>query len=189
MSDRKLLPGKFVWFEHVSKNPKQAQDFYANVLGWKVKSFAMSNIAYEMILTGDTWDTMIGGYAAAEGDRVPSHWIATVSVEDVDAAAKAAIANGGKVLDGPSDLPGVGRRARIADTQGAEPGLLTGAKGDKPDAPATSGDCSGTSCTPPSRRRRSRSTRRSSGSPTTRWTWAPAGSTTSCPGMASTAAV
>ena len=138
MSDRKLLPGKFVWFEHVSKDAKKAQDFHGEVLGWKVKPFPMGDVAYEMILTGDTWDTMIGGYAA-EGNHRTSHWIATVSVEDVDAAANAAVANGGKVLDAPSDLPGVGRRARIADPQGAELGLLTDARGNKPDAPATNG--------------------------------------------------
>jgi hypothetical protein len=139
MSDRKLLPGKFVWFEHVSRNAKQAQEFYGEVLGWKVKTFPMGNAGYEMILTGDTWDTMIGGYAAPEGDRKASHWVATVSVEDVDAATSAAAANGGKVLDVPSDLPGIGRRARIADPQGAELGLLTDARGDKSDAPAMFG--------------------------------------------------
>ena len=139
MSDRKLLPGKFVWFEHVSKDAKKAQEFYGEVLGWKVKPFPMGDVAYQMILTGDTWETMIGGYAAAEGNHKPAHWIATVSVKDVDAAANAAVANGGKVLDAPSDLPGVGRKARIADPQGAELGLLTDARGDKPDAPATSG--------------------------------------------------
>jgi uncharacterized protein len=90
-----------------------------------------------MILTGDTWDTMIGGYAAADGDGKLSHWIATVSVEDVDAAVNAAVANGGKVLEVPSDLPGVGRRACIADSQGAELGLLRDARGDKPDATTT----------------------------------------------------
>ena len=139
MSDRKLLPGKFVWFEHVSRDAKKAQEFYGEVLGWKVKAFPTGDVAYEMILTGDTWDTMIGGYAAPEGDRKPSHWIATVSVEDIDAAANAAVANGGKVLDAPSDLPGVGRKARIADPQGAELGLLMDARGDKADTPATSG--------------------------------------------------
>ena len=139
MSDRKLLPGKFVWFEHVSKDARKAQEFYGQVLGWKVKRFPMGDVAYEMILTGDAWDTMIGGYVAVEGSREPSRWIATVSVEDVDAAAKAAVANGGKVLDAPSDLPGVGRKARIADPQGAELGLLTDARGDKPDAPASCG--------------------------------------------------
>lgn len=139
MSDRKLLPGKFVWFEHVSRNAKKAQEFYGKVLGWNVKSFPMGEVGYEMILTGDAWDTMIGGYTAPGDDRRPSHWVATVSVEDVDATTEAAVANGGKVLDVPADLPGVGRRARIADPQGAELGLLTDARGDKPDAPVTSG--------------------------------------------------
>ena len=134
MADRKLLPGKFVWFEHVSRNPKNAQDFYAEVLGWKVKPFPMGDIAYEMILTGDTWDSMIGGYVAAQSDRERSRWIGTVSVEDVGAATKAAAANGGTILEAPSDLAGVGRRARIADPQGAELGLLTDERGDKPDA-------------------------------------------------------
>lgn len=115
MSDRKLLPGKFVWFEHASRDAKRAQEFYGEVLAWRVKPFPMGDVAYEMILIGDTWDTMIGGYAAPGGDLKPSRWIATVSVEDVDAAAKAAVTNGGEVLDAPSDLPGVGRRARIAD--------------------------------------------------------------------------
>src|SRR5436305_4299544 len=80
---------------------------------------------------------MMGGYAATDGDRKPSHWIATVSVEDVDAAASAAVANGGRVIEVPADLPGVGRRARIADPQGAELGLLTDARGDKPDTLTT----------------------------------------------------
>jgi hypothetical protein len=139
MSDRKLLPGKFVWFEHVSKDSKKAQEFYRNVLGWNAKPFPMGEATYEMILTGDTWDTMIGGYTPPETDCKPSHWIATVSVMDADAAANFAAANGGKVLDAPSEIPSVGRRARIADPQGAELGLLTAARGDKADAPATSG--------------------------------------------------
>jgi predicted enzyme related to lactoylglutathione lyase len=138
MSDRKVLLGKFVWFEHVSHEIKKAQGFYAESLGWKTKLFPMGDVAYEMILTGDTWDTMIGGYAASE-DGNPTRWIATVSVADVDAAVNLAVANGGKVLDAPSDLPGVGRRARIGDPQGAELGLLRDARGDKPDAPAPSG--------------------------------------------------
>src|SRR5215813_4002875 len=85
MSDRKLLPGKFVWFEHISPNTKKAQEFYGEVLGWNVKPFPMGDTPYEMILTGDAWDTMIGGYRT-NGNGGPAHWIATVSVADVDAA-------------------------------------------------------------------------------------------------------
>jgi hypothetical protein len=131
MTDRTLLPGKFVWFEHVSSDAKKAQSFYGEVLGWKVKPFPMGSFTYEMIFAGETTDTMLGGYAPPKGQ--PAHWIAYVSVEDVDAAVKAATANGGKVVEPPQDVPGVGRRARIADPQGAELALLRSATGDKPD--------------------------------------------------------
>jgi uncharacterized protein len=136
MTDRKLLPGKFVWFELVSKEAKKAQAFYGEVLGWRVVPFPMGQSTYEMIYVGDT---MIGGYAAPKSDRQPSHWISYVSVEDVDATAKAATAAGGKVLDAPFDIPGVGRTARIADPQGAELCLLRNTMGDLADAPAPHG--------------------------------------------------
>lgn len=139
MPDRKLPPGKFVWFEHVSNDAKRAQAFYGEVLGWKVKPFPMGDFAIEMILTGEAWDTMIGSYTALQRAGEPSHWLSTVSVEDIDTSARAAAANGGKVLESPAELPDVGRKARIADQQGAEIGLLTDARGDKPDVPARSG--------------------------------------------------
>ncbi len=136
MSDRKPLPGKFVWFELVSNDAKKAQLFYGDVLGWKTQAFPMGDFTYEMILTGDTADTMIGGYAPSKNERQPSHWISYVSVEDVDATVKAAVANGGKVVEAPFDLPGVGRKAGIADPQGAELHLLKNTAGDRPDVPA-----------------------------------------------------
>ena len=136
MSDRKQVPGKFVWFELVSKDPKKAQAFYGEVLGWKVQAFPMGDQTYEMITAGDT---MIGGYAAPRSDRQPSHWISYVSVEDVDAAVKAAAANGGKVVDAPNQIPGVGRTARIADPQGAEICPFKNATGDPADEDASQG--------------------------------------------------
>jgi hypothetical protein len=42
MADRELLPGKFVWFEHVSTGAKKAQAFYGEVFGWKVAPFPMA---------------------------------------------------------------------------------------------------------------------------------------------------
>jgi predicted enzyme related to lactoylglutathione lyase len=139
MANDKLLPGKFVWFELVSRDAKKAQAFYGEVLGWKVRPFPMGEAAYEMIYAGDT---MIGGYAAPKSDRQPSHWISYVSVEDVDAAAKAATANGGKVVEAPFDIPEVGRTARIADPQGAELCVFKNVTGDPDDAlPPRGGWC------------------------------------------------
>src|SRR5262249_21112697 len=134
MADRQPLPGKFVWFELVARDPKKAQAFYGEVLGWKVQGFPMGPTTYDMIFNGDT---MIGGYATPKSDRQASHWISYVSVEDVDAAVKGASANGGTVVDAPYEIPGVGRAARIADPQGAELCPFKNATGDPPDAPAT----------------------------------------------------
>src|SRR5262249_3798264 len=130
MTDRKLLPGKFVWFEHVSKEAKKAQTFYGAVLGWTVQPFPMGPVTYEMIHAGDT---MLGGYAAPKDDRSPSHWIAYVSVGDGDPAAKTTTANGGKIVEAPHDIPSVGRAVRIADPHGAEICLFTNASGDPAD--------------------------------------------------------
>lgn len=145
MSHGTLLPGKFVWFELVSRDARKAQAFYGEVLGWKVEPFPMGDLTYEMILAGDTLDTMIGGYAVPSG-RQPSHWISYLSVEDVDATAMAAATKGGRLVQAPFDVPGVGRRARIADPQGAELCLFKSATGDPPDAPSSPAGWSGRWC-------------------------------------------
>jgi predicted enzyme related to lactoylglutathione lyase len=131
---RPSRPGKFVWFEHLSADPKKAQEFYARVLDWKHE--AWNDSGYEMIFAGDTMDSMVGGYGEAAPDQ-PAHWISYVSVEDVDAAVATAAANGGTVVQPPQSRPGVGRSARIADAQGAELCLFKSDSGDPPDSPST----------------------------------------------------
>jgi|SRR5215831_11837412 len=133
MTQRNQLPGKFVWFEHVSKDAKKAQSFYGEVLGWKVAKFP-ADPNYEMIQAPDAPDAFVGGYPKPENGKTQPHWISYVSVEDVDAAAKAATKHGGKVLVAPFDAPPVGRMAKIADPQGAELYLFKNAQGDSPDS-------------------------------------------------------
>jgi predicted enzyme related to lactoylglutathione lyase len=135
MTDRKQLPGKFVWFELRTREVEKAQAFYGEVLGWKVRPFPLGDQTYEMI---DAGEVMIGGYAPPP-EAEPSRWLSYVSVEDVDAAARAAAANGGRVLDPPSAIPGVGRGARIADPQGAELWVMRNDRGDPPDTLAPAG--------------------------------------------------
>jgi predicted enzyme related to lactoylglutathione lyase len=131
MSQRKLLSGKFVWFELVTPDVKKAQAFYAETIGWKTMGFPMGPSTYEMMLTGATSDTMVGGYVPDK--TAAPHWLSYVSVEDVDATVRAVTAAGGTVAEAPADIPGVGRRARIVDPQGATICLLTRANGDVPD--------------------------------------------------------
>lgn len=124
-TDRKPVQGKFVWFDHVSNDSRKAQKFYNEVLGWKVEPHKSEGETYEMIQAGDT---AIGGYTPpSNGDK--AHWVAYIAVDDVDKATKAATANGAKVTQKPSDIPNVGRWARIEDPQGAEISFFKSASG------------------------------------------------------------
>jgi uncharacterized protein len=134
MTDRKQLPGKFTWFELVSKDAKKAQAFYAEVFGWRVVAFPMGSSSYDMIYRGDT---MIGGYAALKSDGEAAHWLSYVSVEDVDAAVKSAARADGSLMQAARDVPGAGRMAQIVDPQGATLCLFKSDTGDLPDALTT----------------------------------------------------
>lgn len=122
------LQGKFVWIEHVSKDPKKAQAFYGEVLGWKIEAAPMGNFTYEMIKAGDK---TIGGYATEGGEQ--PHWISYLSVDDVDATAKKVAAAGGKLLGDAFDIPTVGRMQRVADPTGARFNLFHSSMGDPAD--------------------------------------------------------
>jgi predicted enzyme related to lactoylglutathione lyase len=134
MTDRKHIPGKFVWYQLMCSDVPKAQAFYAELFGWQNVPFPAGATTYDMIFAGQTPDTMIGSYAALpRNDRRGPRWTASVSVEDVDAVATAATANGGKVIQPPHDLAGAGRVACIADPAGAELALIKSLRGDAPD--------------------------------------------------------
>jgi uncharacterized protein len=110
MTMKKRL-GSFVWFEITSGDIPRAKAFLGEVLGWKVEAMPFGDGEYEMFTVGGT---PIGGYAPGQ----PAAWTAFLSVDDVDAAAARVTAAGGTVLEPPTDIPGVGRSARIADPEG-----------------------------------------------------------------------
>ena len=80
MSDRERLPGKFVWFELVTRDAKKAQAFYGAALGWKVHPFPMGAFTYEMILAGDTLDSMIGLPSSTRTGNFPKgQWLLSLA--------------------------------------------------------------------------------------------------------------
>jgi predicted enzyme related to lactoylglutathione lyase len=107
--------GRFVWHDHVSSDPRRAQDFYTALLGWTIEVWKPGELDYPMIVAGGQ---MHGGFGSPESDA-PAHWLGNVLVEDVDATAARAEAAGGSLLVGPIDIPEVGRMAVIRDPQGA----------------------------------------------------------------------
>ncbi len=127
------LPGKFVWFEHVSNNIPKARKFYDPLFNWHTESMPMGNERYHMILNGNDG---IGGYRSAPAAERP-FWLAYVAVADVDAAYEAALAAGARSLQRPADHGTVGRGATIADRSGAVFALWRSVDDDGPDKEKT----------------------------------------------------
>jgi hypothetical protein len=117
MADRK---GSFVWYELMTTDSAAAEAFYRGVLGWQARDAGMPGIAYTLLSAGD--DTVAGlmamtDAACAAGAR--PGWTGHVAVSDVDATAAQFKQAGGTIHHAPTDIPGIGRFAIVADPQGA----------------------------------------------------------------------
>lgn len=123
------LPGKFIWFEHVSNDIAKARAFYQSLFGWHVETMPMGERTYHMLMNGAGG---VGGLRTADAG-MPNHWISYMSVESVDASHHAALAAGAKELLAPADFGTVGRGSGLADPTGAAFCLWTSANGDEPD--------------------------------------------------------
>jgi predicted enzyme related to lactoylglutathione lyase len=110
--------GSFVWYEHITRDPRAAIAFYSDVVGWKTQPFGEGS-GYEMWVGSQG---PLGGVMQQPEDEVkqavPPRWMANVQVDDVDATAELAKKLGGKIHKAPSDIPTVGRFAVIEDPQG-----------------------------------------------------------------------
>jgi uncharacterized protein len=107
--------GKFVWHEHASTQPAEAQEFYKQLLGWDYEVFKPGEVDYTVITAGGRGH---GGFPPVP-EGTPPHWVGNVHVESADRTVQAAKAAGGSVVVEPMDIPEVGRYAVIRDPQGA----------------------------------------------------------------------
>lgn len=116
MSD---TPGQFVWYDLMTSDLDRAVAFYTEAIGWGTQP--RKGPAPYVMWTVD--GAPIGGvmpYAsehAAAG--VTPHWVAYVTVADVDEAVEKTRKHGGSIVNEPRDIPDIGRIAAIRDPQGA----------------------------------------------------------------------
>jgi len=121
MSEQKGTPpqkGRIVWHDLITSDPAKAKEFYGQLFGWQIKPVDMGPAgSYDMIHVGEAGQ---GGMIPTPPDQgIPSHWVAYANVDDVDEAVKKSDAAGGATRMPPTDIPGVGRFAVIADPAGA----------------------------------------------------------------------
>ncbi len=114
-------PGEFSWNELIAADEDAQKKFYTNLFGWTTEAFKGGDTPYTIFKKGET---MAGGMMKCPQPGAPSHWLAYVTVEDVDVTATNAKKLGGKIVVEPTDIPTVGRIAVLTDPKGAAIGLF-----------------------------------------------------------------
>jgi predicted enzyme related to lactoylglutathione lyase len=128
--------GGFCWYELLTSDDRAAEAFYRHAIGWDAQDAGMPGMRYTLLKVGDTAVAgMMTMPAEACVDGAKPGWLAHVAVADVDAKAAQVTKLGGKVLKEPTDIPGIGRFACVADPQGAVFFLFRG-NGPMPPQPA-----------------------------------------------------
>lgn len=117
-----------IWYELVTPDPEGAKAFYEAVADWTIAPPPPHGPDYRMISAADGG---VGGVLrlddAMKAAGAQPTWLMYVGVEDVDATAEQARSLGASVLVPPTDIPGVGRFAFLADPQGAPFYIMHGA--------------------------------------------------------------
>ena len=112
--------GRFVWYELTATDPAASTSFYRTVMGWGEKDAGLPDLSYTLLSAGSV--PVAGITATTPG--VGAGWTGYVGVRDVDAAVATAVDLGGAVHEAPTDVPGIGRYAVLADPQGARLALF-----------------------------------------------------------------
>jgi uncharacterized protein len=113
--------GEFSWHELNTTDWEAAFKFYSELFGWGETA--------KMEMGPDEGTYFMYGYSGEERSRggmsnmakqmsLPPHWMYYITVDDVDSAAKRVEQNGGKLVNGPMDIPGDDRIAHFRDPQG-----------------------------------------------------------------------
>ncbi len=114
------MKGPVEWHELTAEDPVAALQFYKELFGWEVlATHAMGGEVGSYYLFGKG-TTQMGG-AFIRGKSLPPtwpRWLVYLGVPSVTAAAAASVAAGGKVLNGPHQVPGGNWIAQLIDAHG-----------------------------------------------------------------------
>ncbi len=112
--------GEASWHELMTTDAPAAMKFYSEIFGWR-PSEALDMGALGTYQMFNRPHGMIGGMMnkPPEMAQVPPHWMIYFRVPDIKAAIERITANGGKILNGPMEVPGGDWVVNAMDPQGA----------------------------------------------------------------------
>lgn len=119
--DRMAL-GAVCWNELYAYDYESSWRFYSELFGWQPAGTVDMGESgpYFMFRLADSPEAMSVGamFNGAATLKVPAHWLYYFNVEALEPAMERVRQNGGRVLEGPMDVPG-GRISPCIDPQGA----------------------------------------------------------------------
>lgn len=118
-SERSPDVGDVSWHELVTTDHVAAWGFYSTLFGWeKTEAMDMGAMGvYQMFgRNGVSWGGMFNKPPAVVA---PPFWLYYFRVDDVDDTVRKIRDNGGRILNGPMEVPGGDRIAQCMDPQGA----------------------------------------------------------------------
>lgn len=117
--------GEYAWAELLTSDVAGALAFYGPLFGWvKTGEMEMGGMG-SYTFFGLEPEKMMGGMMPRPPEMPVSAWGYYVTVADLDVSVAKAQELGGKLLFGPSPIPGGGRIAMMMDPQGAAFNLLS----------------------------------------------------------------
>jgi predicted enzyme related to lactoylglutathione lyase len=114
-------PGDISWHELITTDYEAALAFYSEIFGWeKTTEFDMGEMGiYQMFGPESGGGFEYGGmYNKPAEMPAPPHWLCYIMVQDIDAAVATVTELGGRVLNGPEEVPGGDMVAQCMDPQG-----------------------------------------------------------------------
>lgn len=110
--------GGYSWHELATTDVSAALNFYTELFGWeKGPTHPMGGDVgdYQLVTQGGQ---QIGGLYKSSPAAMPPSWLTYVNVADIDKAANAVKGGGGRIINGPMQVPGGSWIAQATDPQG-----------------------------------------------------------------------
>ena len=108
-------PARVGWHELLAADPNKAFVFYGTLFGWQ-KPETGSIETYQLFSAGG--HTIGGMFSKREREPFP-FWLYYFNVDDIDVATQRVKSHGGRIFEGPIEVPGGAWVARCIDPQGA----------------------------------------------------------------------
>jgi len=116
--------GKLLWADLYTSDVESSLNFYTDTFGWTVRKFGKDNENYHLLFDGDRAIAGVLSRSAQRNKTEAALWVGSIATDDVQAKVNNAANNKGTIILKVHDFALYGKRAVIADPQGAIISLL-----------------------------------------------------------------